>query len=178
MESGKMTNLFKQASVRISGVIIFVWPLSILLVGLALLLMYEDYQTSRLGYLALPTAKASGGMITFAVAALPQAGQIVLFYIFGRDTKQRWAILLALLLFFADIGTDVWFKSKGDLWLVPVATIESLFLFTLGSEMLFTIAVGFVTEGLPEFVIAISKLFAAIGASFGSALDNLDSKND
>jgi hypothetical protein len=123
--------------------------------------MIEDYATSRAGYEALPTLKVNSGLVTFAVAALPQVGQIVLFYIFGRDTNKGWAALLASLFFLSDLGPDAWYKSGGSWGLMPLAIVERLFIFTLGSEILFTIAVGFVAETFPEFIIAVSGFLGA-----------------
>jgi hypothetical protein len=168
-----MTNVFKQISSNTQPFILFAWPLGCLLVGLAVILMIEDYETSRAGYLALPTLKVHGGWVTFAVAALPQAGQIVLFYIFGRDTRRGWALLTAGSLFLVDLGTDAWFKSGGQWSLMPLAIVESLFIFTLGSEVLFTIATGFVAETFGDFVVALSVLIRTILEAFRSALETL-----
>lgn len=151
-----MSNVFKSMASNTTPFILFAWPLGCILLALSIILMIEDYETSRAGYLALPTLKVHGGLVTFAVAALPQAGQIVLFYIFGRDTRKGWAIMLALGLFLVDLGTDSWFKSGQQWSLMPLAIAESLFIFTLGSEALFAIASGFVTEAFSDFVLAIS----------------------
>lgn len=168
-----MSNVFRQVASNTKPFILFAWPLGCLLVGLALILMMEDYATSRAGYLALPTQKVNSTWVTFAVAALPQAGQIVLFYIFGRDTKRGWAALIALAFFVADLGTDAWFKSGGAWGLMPLAIIESLFIFTLGSEVLFTISVGFVAEAFPEFITATFALMKGISEAFQNALESL-----
>jgi hypothetical protein len=168
-----MSNVFRQISSNTRPFILFAWPLGCLLVGLAVILMMEDYATSRAGYLALPTLKVNSTWVTFAVAALPQAGQIVLFYIFGRDTKRGWAAVVALAFFLADIGTDAWFKCGGSLSLVPLAIVESLFIFTLGSEVLFTIAVGFVAEAFPEFIVAFFMLIKNVTDSFRAAMEAL-----
>jgi hypothetical protein len=66
-----MTNVFRQISSNTRPFIVFAWPLGVLLVGLSLILMMEDYATSRAGYLALPTQKVNSDWVTFAVAALP-----------------------------------------------------------------------------------------------------------
>ncbi len=173
-----MTNVFRQISSNTRPFILFAWPLGCLLVALSVILMMEDYATSRAGYLALPTQKVNSTWVTFAVAALPQAGQIVLFYIFGRDTKKGWAILMAGLFFVADIGTDAWFKSGGEWMMMPLALIESLFIFTLGSEILFTIAVGFVSESFPEFILALSNTARGTIEALQNALENLGVTSD
>lgn len=168
-----MTNVFRQISQNTSPFIVFAWPIGLLLVALSVVLMIEDYETSRAGYLALPTLKVHGGWVTIAVAALPQAGQIVLFYIFGKNTNKGWAVALAAGLFLVDLGTDSWFKSGGQWSLMPLAVVESLFIFTLGSEVLFTIATGFVAESFAEFVISVSVLFKTVIDAFRNALQTL-----
>lgn len=147
-----MSDLFKGIAKNTNHIVIFAWPLGLIMAIISVVLMWEDYQTSRAGYMALPTLKVNSGLVTFAVAALPQVAQIVLFYIFGRDTRRGWAGLLAIGFFLVDLGTDAWFKSGGQWSLAPLAIVESLFIFTLGSEVLFTIAVGFIAETFGEFV--------------------------
>lgn len=39
---------------------------------------------------------------------------------------------------------------------MPLAILESLFIFTLGSEVLFSIAAGFVAETFADFVVAFA----------------------
>jgi len=173
-----MTNVFRQISKNTRPIILFAWPLGVLLVGLSLILMWEDYATSHAGYLALPTQKVNNGWVTFAVAALPQVGQIVLFYIFGRDTRRGWAALLAALFFLVDLGTDAWFKSAGTWSLMPLSIVESLFVFTLGSEVLFTIAVGFVAETFGEFLVGVSGFIRGAIDGIRSAMDNLGIDTD
>jgi hypothetical protein len=173
-----MTNVFRQISNNTKPFILFAWPLGCLLVAFSVILMFEDYQTSRAGYLALPTQKVNNGWVTFAVAALPQVGQIVLFYIFGRNTKRGWAALLAFVFFLADIGTDAWYKSGQEWSLMPLALVESLFIFTLGSEVLFTIALGFVAETFGEFMAVTGITFKSVFDGFNSLMDSLGVKSD
>ena len=173
-----MTNMFKQVANNTRPIILFAWPLGCLLIALAVVLMWEDYETSRAGYLALPTLKVHSGWVTFAVAALPQAGQIVLYYIFARDTRKGWAALLATIFFLADLGTDSWFKSGGEWSLMPLAMAESLFIFTLGSEILFTVAVGFVAETFSEFMVAVSTFARGVIDAMQNAMETLGVTNN
>lgn len=173
-----MSNVFKQISSNTQPFILFAWPLGVVLVALAVVLMVEDYETSRAGYLALPTLKVHGGWVTFAVAALPQAGQIVLFYIFGRNTRRGWAIALAFGLFLVDIGTDAWYKSGQEWGLMPLAIVESLFIFTLGSEVLFAVAAGFVAEAFGDFIVVLSGLIRQLMDAAGYAINVLGPGQD
>lgn len=173
-----MTNIFKTISRNASTFIIFAWPLGLVLVALSLVLMYEDYATSKAGYEMLPTAKVNEAWVSFVVAALPQIGQIVLFYIFGRDTRRGWAGILAFMFFAVDISTDVWFKSNQDLWLFPIALVESLFVFTLGSEILFTVAAGFVAETFGEFMVSFGAFVKSIIDGITGMLNTLGVRDD
>ena len=180
-----MTNIFKTMSGNTRGFILFAWPAGILLMILAIVLMIEDYNTSRLGYMALPTQKYNSGLVVFCVAAVPQLAQIVLFYIFGRDTKKGWAVLLAFAFFLVDLSTDSWYKSGGDWNLIPLAIVESLFVFTLGSEVLFSIAAGFIAETFPEFIVAFAfflksamDAIAHLGKALGLSDDEPVNRNN
>jgi|GEM_PF-7063391 len=82
-------------------------------------------------------------------------------------------MLLAATFFLTDLGTDAWFKSGGQWSLMPLAIVESLFIFTLGSEVLFTIATGFVTEAFGDFVMVFSMLIRSIMDAFRNALETL-----
>lgn len=79
-------------------------------------------------------------------------------------------MLLAVAFFLADIGTDAWFKSGSQWSLMPLAIIESLFIFTLGSEVLFTIATGFVAESFGDFIVVLSMMFRTIMDAFRTSL--------
>lgn len=175
-----MSNIFKQMSNNVSHILIFIWPLSILLTAMALILMWEDFATSKAGYLALPTEKLNtSGYVIIAVAALPQAGQLVLYQMFARDTRKSWALLLAGIFFLIDIGTDSWFKSGASWSMMPLAILESFFVFTLGSEILFTIAIGFVIEAFGDFVRALSAILRSVIDAIQSSLEIMGvSEND
>lgn len=173
-----MSNIFKAMKNNTSSFIVFAWPLGVILLVLSISLMYEDYVTSLAGYNLLPTAKVNKEWIPLVVAGLPQIGQIVLFFVYGRDTGKSWAGLLAFLFFLVDISTDVWFKSNQELYLFPIAIVESLFVFTLGSEVLFSISAGFVAEAFGEFMIAFGILVQSILGGIEGMLQALGLGND
>ena len=64
--------------------------------------------------------------------------------------------------------SDVVFKSGGNWGVVPVAVVESLFIFTLGSEVMFTIAGGFVLESLNEFMLVVGQFVGMVLSSFAN----------
>ena len=177
-----MANIFKAMENRMSPFMMVAYPVAVVLLIIAAILMVEDYNTSLQGYLALPTAKINTSYVPFAVAAIPQAGQVLLMFVFGRNTNKSWALWIGSLLFLADLGTDVVFKSGGNWGLVPVATIESLFIFTLGSEVMFTIAGGFVLESLNEFMLVVGQFIGMLLSSFAnfaqSAIDTIAPPKD
>lgn len=45
-----MTNVFRTMAGNAKGFILFAWPLGLLLMALSVVLMVEDYATSRAGY--------------------------------------------------------------------------------------------------------------------------------
>jgi hypothetical protein len=125
-----------------SPFIVLIFAVFLTLFVISLVLMYEDYNTSYLGYSLIPTNKANPNLGIW-VALLPQAIQIALTYL-GIEKKNPWYIIAAGLALLLDVSTDVYFKSYGGrtMSLVWIATIESLTLFTLGSELLFVLSGG------------------------------------
>lgn len=169
-----MTNLFREMERNTQRFLLYVFPLAILLIIISGVLMLEDYRTSYAGYLRMPTLKVDNYFVPIAVAAIPQLGQIVMFFLFARDTKNRWALVISTILFLFDLGTDVTYKSSGDWSLVPIATFESLAIFTLGSEVMFSMMAGFVLETWPEFMIEVSRLLSNLGDGFAYLIGGSD----
>lgn len=176
-----MSNVFKNMGRNAQHILLLVFPLAIMLIGISLVLMVEDFRTSLRGYQALPTTKVDTDWVPYAVAALPQVGQIVLAYIVARNTQRRWAGVLAFGFFLVDIGTDITYKINGNLTLVPIAFMETLFIFTLGSEVLFTLAVGFVAETFAEFIalvaVFVQSILAAIETMVKALVGGEDANN-
>lgn len=141
----------------------------------ALFTSYEDYTTSRLGYEMLPTRKANPGVI-FAVALIPQIGQVGFSYAWGREWKVNRqlafvSLITALGLHAIDVGTDVYFKSAGQpahVWVLSL--IEAEFIYTLGSEIMLVVSFGMLSQLLPEFLEQVQSLVEKIS----QALDKLD----
>ena len=130
---------------------------------------YEDYQSSLHGYELLPTRK-TGQEIVQVVALLPQVGQIIFFYMFGRTIeylpsgRRRINYLyftIAFLLLLFDLGTDMYFKASGmPLAVWGIAFVESITIFSIGSEMLLTASSGIFLELAPEALKQLGQLFA------------------
>jgi len=131
---------------------------------------YEDYQSSLHGYEMLPTRK-SGEEVIQMIALLPQVGQIIFFYLFGnsvevlpngrRRINYIYFIVASFLLFF-DLGTDMYYKASGAFWPVwIIAFVESITVFTIGSEMLLTASLGLFFELAPEAIKQLGQFFGA-----------------
>lgn len=150
----------------------FIIPITfVVMVGIVIgaFAFYEDYQSSLHGYGLLPTRK-SGQEIIEVIALLPQVGQIIFFYMFGNSIealptgKRRinyiYFIIASFLLLF-DLGTDVYFKASGmSLVVWIIAFVESITIFTIGSEMLLTASLGIFFELVPEAFKQLSHFFA------------------
>lgn len=137
---------------------------------IGLFAFYEDYQSSLNGYKMLPTRK-SGEEVIQVIALLPQVGQIIFFYMFGRTVQivngRRRAnpiyFTVAFFLLLFDLGTDMYYKAFGlDMFTWVIAFVESITVFTIGSEMLLTASLGIFFELAPEALKQLGNIFAAI----------------
>jgi hypothetical protein len=150
----------------------FVIPVTLaVMVGviIGLFAFYEDYQSSLHGYNLLPTRK-TGDEVVQVIALLPQVGQIIFFYMFGTSIETTssgrrrvnyiyFTIAFFLLLF--DLGTDVYFKASGmSVGVYVIAFVESITVFTIGSEMMLTASLGIFLELFPEALKQLGQIFA------------------
>lgn len=151
----------------------FVIPITLVVmlgVVIGMFAFYEDYQSSLHGYNLLPTRK-SGQEVVQVIALLPQVGQIIFFYMFGnsietlpngrRKINYIYFIVAFFLLLF-DLGTDIFFKAyEQDFIVWIIAFVESVTVFTIGSEMLLTASIGLFFELAPEALKQTGQVFAA-----------------
>lgn len=153
---------FKKAAERIKEsefvvpvfVVFFVlWMMSI---GFAI----EDYWTSYWGYQALPT-QVGFSWTPYVVAALPSVGQIAAGYIalaLGWDAKEDrkytvMSLLVWFVLFYIDAFTDMTFRLTGVMATPSVtfaAIMQTIGIFTIGSELAFVVGFGMTMQLLPE----------------------------
>lgn len=151
----------------------FVIPVTLVVmlgVVIGVFAFYEDYQSSLHGYNLLPTRK-SGQEVVQVIAMLPQVGQIIFFYMFGISIeilpsgKRRVNYIYFFIAFFLllfDLGTDVYFKASGMSFVVwIIALVESITIFTIGSEMLLTASLGLFLELAPESLKQLGQIFAS-----------------
>ena len=105
------------------------------LFAVSLRLSWEDYLTSVLGYRLIYTNKTSEDVAWF-VGALPQLLQVAFGFV-AIEKRSQGALAISLIAFLFDVITDVVYKTAGlPTHSIPIATIESIVLFTLGSEFL------------------------------------------
>src|SRR3990167_8977983 len=117
------------------AVVLIVFLVWCALFGVALRLSWEDYLTSTRGYLLINTNKTSMDVAWF-VGALPQILQVAFGFV-ALEKRSQGALAISLIAFVLDVATDVVYKTWGlPIHSIPIATIESVVLFTLGSEFL------------------------------------------
>ncbi len=125
----------------------------------------EDYATSLAGYQELQTRKILP-IVVYAVAFLPQIGQIIFSYAAVTDVNKRWAGVLAFILFLTDWGLDVYYKSgpSHSFDRVLLAGVESFVIYTILSEVMLMLCIGTLLELLgPMFSSIRTFLFPAFG---------------
>lgn len=143
----------------------FVLPVflaALVLLIASLPIMAEDYVTTLRGYLLLPTNKV-WTFTAYFVALIPQAGQIVMIAMASAmwENHKGIAILCALAVlgcFFTDVYTDLYWRSSVDnipvgLTMVDVtwsALFETIFIYTLTSEIFFSVGLGITWELWPD----------------------------
>lgn len=168
-------SFFRSVSRRLRQGPFFI-PVFFVFVGLAIVASFAawaDYYSSVQGYAMLPTRKPRGELMPWIIGALPQLGQIGFMYAFAETLEKRngkWVgnnlyTFMTVFLFLFDITTDVWYKaSGGDFFTYIIALIESLVVFTIGSEVLTVLSYGMVINMLPDFIKAIGNLLGSLFA--------------
>jgi hypothetical protein len=159
-----MANLFKGASdkVRSSPFVIPMFIVFVVMFAISIGVNIEDYTTSRLGYIEIPTRKANDWVI-WLVAAIPQIGQIGFAYIFASDTNKRWSALIAASLHFVDVVTDVAYKAVPYSAVTVIASvIESELIYTLGSEIMLVASFGMIIALAPDFMRQFGNLMTRL----------------
>lgn len=136
---------------------------------IAVRLGIEDYTTSVLGYQAIPTRKADQ-YIAYLVGALPMLLQVA-FGFWAIEKNNRLAVLITIAAFLVDVSTDVYYKAVDQtIAMYVLAAIESVVLFTLGTEFLFLVALENIAEYLPIAITGVFVIFGKIGTVFSVAL--------
>lgn len=165
----------------------FLLPIFLFTVALFIIssfLMVEDYFTTKWGYEMLST-RTGFPITTWFVAALPQVVQgLMVYFTFGfaldgREETQRWAKISALVwlaMFSVDVYTDTVYRvvhvENPISWVEGIA--QSIFIFTIGSEIAWTVSFGFLKviskEGLQETGGLIKNTAIVVGKLLGETI--------
>ena len=169
-------NLLSQAGARIrkSPAIIFIFVVIVVALVISIGTTVEDYSTSRMGYMELPTRKINTWVIPL-VAALPQVLQILMAYAFMTDTKRGgWALGIAGFAHVVDVGLDVFYKSGGEWALVPLSIVETELVYTFGSEFLLAFSFGLILETFPDFLRQVNVVLGNIVEAIREVMPNAE----
>ena len=153
---------------RKPAIVLIVFLTWCILFAVSLRLSVEDYVTSTRGYLLINTNKTSEDIAWF-VGALPQLLQIAFGFV-ALEKRSQGALAISLIAFLSDVVTDVVYKTAGlPTYSIPIATIESVVLFTLGSEFLLIASL----QNIVEYAGDASRAALLLGRSIlGSVLGN------
>lgn len=141
---------------------------------------YEDYMTTYLGYKAFPTVKATP-WIAHAVAFVITFGDIALGVSFLMDTRASWKAFAALGFLVTDATFDIYFKTSGftmGAGFTMLAIAETIIIYTLLSEMMFTLVAGITLELLPDAIREIGVWAGKIGKGIAKAVESLTGHAD
>ncbi|GAB4474775.1 MAG: hypothetical protein Kow00124_15110 [Anaerolineae bacterium] len=143
-----------------------VFLILIALLAVSVFLFITDYITSVYGYFQLGTERVSDAEAWF-VGALPQLVQVA----FGFMALERRNPLFAVLAgaaFLVDVGTDVAFRvgDATQFGIYAVAVMQSILLFTLGSEFLLVASLENIIEYLPDVLESMAISANRLVSSF------------
>ena len=170
------------------AVTILIWLAAVFGLVISLMLMYEDYCTSRAGYIAIPTLKIND----YTIAVVPILPSLIAFmagWVWftmdvndknDRRTRAAYFMLTAVCLL-VDIGTDVIYKIGGNWGNVLWAIGEAFFIYTIGSEVLLGASFGLVLDLFPDMLKSLGWVISSIQRAFAELSDMLSDafdKND
>ncbi len=150
---------------------LLVFLVLVALLAVAIFLFVTDYITSVYGYYRLGTERVSDAEAWF-VGALPQLVQVA----FGFMALERRNWLFAALAgaaFVIDVGTDMTFRIGGatGFGIYATALLQSILLFTLGSEFLLVASLENIIEYLPDVLEAMAISSTRLVSSFTRVAD-------
>ena len=150
---------------------LLVFLVLIALLAVSVFLFITDYTTSVYGYYRLGTERVSD-LEAWFVGALPQL-VLVAFGFMALERRNVIFAVLAGLAFFIDVATDMAFRV-GDATGFGVyftAFLQSIILFTLGSEFLLVAALENIIEYLPDVLEAMAISSNRLVSSFTRVAD-------
>lgn len=150
---------------------LLVFLVLIALLAVSIFLFITDYLTSVYGYFRLGTQRVSDVEAWF-VGALPQLVQVA--FGFMAMERRNWLFgALAGAALLADIGTDMTYRvgAGQGFPIYMTAFIQSVVLFTLGSEFLLVASMENIIEYLPDVLEAMAISSNRLVDSFTKVAD-------
>lgn len=153
------------------AVMLLVFLVLMALLAVSVFLFVTDYITSVQGYFLLGTQRVSAAEAWF-VGALPQLVQVA-FGFMALERKNRLLAFIAGAAFLVDVGTDVAFRVGDEtaFSVYVIATLQSVLLFTLGSEFLLIASLENMIEYFPNVLEAMAISSNRLVSSFTKVAD-------
>jgi hypothetical protein len=155
------------------AVMVIVFLVLVALLAVSVFLFVTDYITSVYGYSKLGTETVSSAEAWF-VGALPQLVQVA--FGFMALERRNWLFAsIAGAAFLVDVGTDVAFRV-GDaptIGLFFIAFLQTVILFTLGSEFLLVASLENIIEYSPDVLEAMALSSNRLVRSFSKVADTI-----
>lgn len=150
-----MANVFKATAEYVRSTRMIVLAFFVFLAGTIISagLLAEDLGTTYYAYIELPTRKIYW-ITPFLVAALPTVGTMAASYAYGMNVgtggRMKIFLIVAILFVVFDTITDYTYKIGGTAQLGTFdyvwGFIETLWLYTVGAELMFTFCLGTLLE--------------------------------
>ena len=157
---------------------LLVFLVLIALLAVSVFLFVTDYITSLYGYYRLGTERVSDAEAWF-VGALPQLVQVAFGFMALERRNWLFAVLAGAALL-VDVGTDMTFRvgEAQSFAVYMTALIQSIVLFTLGSEFLLVASLENVIEYFPDVLEAMAISSNRLVESFTRVADTFQEDED
>ncbi len=162
------------------AVMFIVFLVFVALLAVSVFLFVTDYITSVHGYFALPTGRVSD-LEAWFVGALPQLVQVA--FGFMALERRNWLFgALAGAAFVVDVGTDVTYRvteaqqivgQTATFMVILVALLQSVVIFTLGSEFLLVASLENIIEYMPDVLESMAFSATRLADSFTKVADTI-----
>jgi hypothetical protein len=155
------------------AVMLTVFLVLVALLAVSVYLFITDYITSVYGYNQLQTQKVSD-LEAWFVGALPQLVQVAFWFM--ALERRNWIFGgIAALAMFVDIGTDMTFRvgQATSLAVYITAFLQSIILFTLGSEFLLIASAENIIEYMPDVLESMATASTRLADSFTKAASTI-----
>lgn len=163
------------------AVMFVVFLVFVALLAVSVYLFITDYITSVHGYFLLPTGRVSN-LEAYFVGALPQLVQVA--FGFMALERRNWVFgALAGAAFLVDVGTDVAYRSLESqvalagqapgFTIYLIAILQSIVIFTLGSEFLLVASMENIIEYLPDMLESMAMSATRLADSFTKVADTI-----